>query len=140
MSEKIYFETPKGKIVKGMRSDGKIAYHIEWAAGFGPTFTQAFEDAQSAFAQEVARKMEPYVPWDFGTLAQSQHIASEYKKGLIVYATPYARRQYYTLGYHHPQDGLGLRGPKWGQRCAADNRVHFVQFARAAVREQLKKR
>ena len=118
MSEKIYFESPKGKIVKGMRSDGKVAYHIEWAAGFGPTFTQAFEDAQSAFAQEVARKMEPYVPWDFGTLAQSQHIASEYKKGpdsvcYTVCTAPVLHSRLPSspgrLGLARPQMGAALR-------------------------------
>ena len=142
-NDKIYFETPRGRVVyrtytKGMNK-GKLYWRVEYNPGFGPRMTKGFSDVQEAFAHEVARKMEPYVPRDYGTLVESPDIASNWKEGLIVYATPYARRQYYTLWYHHQQDGLGLRGPRWGQRCDADNHQHFVQFSQRIAQEKLKR-
>ena len=136
---KIYFITPRGLIVRGMRGDGSIGYKIVWRPGLGPRLTDGFRSVQEALTHEVARMMEPYVPRDYGTLAQSPDIASNWKEGLIVYATPYARRQYYTLWYHHQQDGLGLRGPRWGQRCDADNHQHFVRFSQRIAQEKLKR-
>lgn len=135
----IYFATPRGLIVRGMRANGSIGYKIVWLPSLGPRLTNGFRSVQEALTHEVARKIEPYVPRDYGTLAESPDIASNWKEGLIVYATPYARRQYYTLWYHHQQDGLGLRGPRWGQRCDADNHQHFVRFSQRIAQEKLKR-
>lgn len=144
-NDKIYFETPRGKVVsrtytKG-NNKGKLYWRIEWNPGFGPRMTKGFSDAQEAFAYEVARKMRPYVPRDMGTLAQSPDVASDFKAGLLIYATPYARNQYYNMGYHHQQDeGARVqRGPHWGQRCDADNHKYFVRFAKRAISGKLKR-
>lgn len=145
-NDQIYFETPRGKVVSRVftkgANKGKLYWRIEWEPGFGPHFTRAFTTAQAAFAQEVAKQMDKYVPFDTGTLKNSVHLASDYERGILIYNTPYARRQYYL----HPMgEGVrdvkgGPRGSYWGQRCDADFHPYFVQFARRAVRKEMQNR
>ena len=139
-NDRIYFETPRGRVVSRVytkgANKGKLYWRIDWAPGFGPHFTQAFTTAQAAFAQEVAKHMDKYVPLDTGTLKNSVHLASNYQLGILIYATPYARRQYYL----HPEgEGVhdGRRGSYWGQRCDADFHPYFVRFAKRAVKKEL---
>ena len=139
-NDRIYFETPRGKVVsrtytKGAHK-GRLYWRIEWAPDFGPHFTQAFTAAQAAFAQEVAKQMDRYVPFDTGTLKNSVHLASDYQRGLLTYATPYARKQYYLRPMGHGVHD-GRRGSYWGQRCDADFHPYFVQFAKRAVKKEL---
>ena len=139
-NDRIYFETPRGRVVSRVytkgANKGKLYWRIDWAPGFGPHFTQAFTTAQAAFAQEVAKQMDKYVPLDTGTLKNSVHLASNYQLGILIYATPYARRQYYL----HPEgEGVhdGRRGSYWGQRCDADFHPYFVRFAKRAIKKEL---
>lgn len=139
-NDRIYFETPRGRVVSRVytkgANKGKLYWRIDWVPGFGPHFTQAFTTAQAAFAQEVAKQMDKYVPLDTGTLKNSVHLASNYQLGILIYATPYARRQYYL----HPEgEGVhdGRRGSYWGQRCDADFHPYFVRFAKRAVKKEL---
>lgn len=141
-NDRIYFQTPRGKVVSRVytknASKGQLYWRIEWAPGFGPRFTQGFTSAQAIFAQEVAKQMDRYVPFRTGTLKNSVHLASDYQRGLLVYNTPYARRQYYL---HSQGQGVhdGRRGSYWGQRCDADFHPYFVRFAKRAVQKELNK-
>ena len=139
-NDQIHFETPRGRVISRVYTKGagkgKLYLRIEWAPGFGPRFTRGFTTAQAAFAQEVAKQMDKYVPFATGTLKNSVHLASDYERGVLIYATPYARKQYYL----HPMGrGVhdGRRGSYWGQRCDADYHDHFVSFARRAVQKEL---
>ena len=82
--------------------------------------------------------MDPYVPFDTGTLKNSVNQSSDFKGGKLVYNTPYARQQYYLHtqgqglhGEHH------LRGSYWGQRAIADHKDELIQFAKNAARKEL---
>ena len=115
--------------------------NLDGCAAHGSLFLpQAAVAVRAAFAQEVARKMDQYVPFDTGTLKNSVHLASDYQQGVLIYNTPYARRQYYL----HPMgegvkddDKGGHRGSYWGQRCDADFHPYFVRFAKRAVKKEL---
>ena len=68
--------------------------------------------------------------------------ASDFKTGLLVYNTPYARKQYYL----HEQ-GTDLHGAKgeterhrgsyWGQRAIADHKDELEKFAHDAAKQIL---
>lgn len=139
-NDKIYFETPNGKLVeraytKGANK-GKIYFRIDWAPGFAPRFTKAFTTVQAMFAQEAAKKMDAYIPFATGILKNSVFLASDFENGELVYNTPYARRQYYL----HPQgQGIhdGHRGSHWAERCDADNHAYFVRFVRKAAQKEV---
>ena len=68
--------------------------------------------------------MTSYVPFDTGTLKNSVNLASKYDEGLLVYDTPYARRQYLPASSRATclHGETGLRGSYWGQRALADIR------------------
>ena len=88
-----------------------ICMKLVFRTGFAQDKQAAFEKVQSAFSQQVAKTVDPYVPFDTGTLKNSVLQASDFKHGLLIHNTPYARRQYYL----HPQGeclhGDGMRAP-----------------------------
>ena len=113
----------------------------------GEERSAALQKAQYAMAQEAARLIDSYVPLDTGTLKNSVQTASKYDEGLLVYNTPYARKQYYL---HAEGSDLrtfmgnkergqeadkykGLRGSYWGQRAIADVGEHLALFGAKAV-------
>ena len=72
-----------------------IRMELRWRPDFGAEKTAALQKAQFALAQEAARLIDSYVPFDTGQLKNSVQTASKYDEGLLVYYTPYARKQYY---------------------------------------------
>lgn len=118
--------------------EGGICMKLVFRTGFAQDKQAAFEKVQSAFSQQVAKTVDPYVPFDTGTLKNSVLQASDFKHGLLVHNTPYARRQYYL----HPQgeclhgDRM-LRGSYWGQRALADHRDALETFAHDAAKKFL---
>ena len=109
-------------------------FKITFRPGFQADMDAGFAKVQYAFSQQVAKTVDPYVPFDTGTLKNSVNQASDFKEGLLVYNTPYARRQYYL---HEQGKGLhgenGLRGSYWGQRALADVGEHLALFGAKAV-------
>lgn len=97
-----------------------IQMELSWRPDFGAEKTAALQKAQYTLAQEAARLIDPFVPFDTGTLKNTVNQASKFDEGLLVYNTPYARPQYYL---HAEGQGLhgenGLRGSYWGQRALA---------------------
>lgn len=124
-----------------------IQMELSWNPNFGAEKTAALQKAQFALAQEAARLIDPYVPFDTGTLKNSVNLASKYDEGLLVYNTPYARKQYYLHSegsdlrtfMGNKELGLeadkykGLRGSYWGQRAIADMGEHLALYGTKAV-------
>ena len=133
-SAKPVFEPPDGW---KYRTDG-VQMELKWRPDFGAEKTAALQKAQYALAQEAAKLIDSYVPFDTGTLKNSVNLASKYDEGLLVYNTPYARRQYYL---HEQGKGLhgenGLRGSYWGQRAIADHKDEMEKFAHDAAKQFL---
>ena len=124
------FEQPYGLRYK---VDG-VQMELSWRPDFGAEKTAALQKAQYALAQEAARLIDPYVPFDTGTLKNSVQTASKYDEGLLVYNTPYARRQYYLHSEGSSLHGeSGLRGSYWGQRALADYGEALASTAAKAV-------
>ena len=133
-STKPVFEPPDGW---KYRTDG-VQMELKWRPDFGAEKTAALQKAQYALAQEAAKLIDSYVPFDTGTLKNSVNLASKYDEGLLVYNTPYARRQYYL---HSEGTCLhsetGLRGSYWGQRAIADHKDELEKFAHDAAKQFL---
>lgn len=111
-----------------------VQVELKWRPDFGAEKTAALQKAQFALAQEAARLIDSYVPLDTGMLKNSVNTASKFDEGLLVYNTPYARRQYYlhTEGTDLHGD-TGLRGSYWGQRALADYGEALAYTATKAV-------
>ena len=111
---------------------------LRFRPGFQADMDAGFQRAQYAFSQQVAKAVDPYVPFDTGTLKNSVNQASDFKGGKLVYNTPYARKQYYLHAQGTDLRGdTGLRGSYWGQRAIADHKDELIQFARNAVKKEL---
>lgn len=128
-----------------------IDLKLRFRPGFQAEMDKGFQKVQYAFSQQVAKAVDSYVPFDTGTLKNSVQTASKYDEGLLVYNTPYARKQYYL---HAEGSDLrtfmgnkergqeadkykGLRGSYWGQRAIADHKDELVQFAKNAAQKEL---
>ena len=119
--------------------DGPIVnMKLQFRPGFQADMDAGFAKVQYAFSQQVARVVDPYVPFDTGTLKNSVNLASDFQGGTLVYNTPYAWRQYYL---HAQGQGLHgdnhLRGSYWGQRAIADHKDELVKFAKNAAKSNL---
>ena len=111
-----------------------IRMELSWRPDFGAEKTAALQKAQFALAQEAARLIDSYVPFDTGQLKNSVQTASKYDEGLLVYNAPYARRQYYLHAEGTDLRGdTGLRGSYWGQRALADYGEALALFGTKAV-------
>lgn len=128
------FEQPAGY---RFRADG-VQMSLDWRANFGAEKTAALQKAQFATAQKAAALIDQYVSFDTGILKNSVNQASKFDEGLLVYNTPYARRQYYL---HEQGAGLHgdnrLRGSYWGQRAIADHKDELEKFAHDAAKQYL---
>ena len=128
------FEQPAGY---RFRADG-VQMSLDWRANFGAEKTAALQKAQFATAQKAAALIDQYVPFDTGILKNRVNQASKFDEGLLVYDTPYARKQFYL----HPEGEClhgenGLRGSYWGQRAIADHKDELEKFAHDAAKQFL---
>lgn len=124
------FDQPYGLRYK---VDG-VQMQLSWRPDFGAEKTAALQKAQYALAQEAAKLIDSYVPFDTGSLKNSVNQASKYDEGLLVYNTPYARKQYYLHAEGADLRGeTGLCGSYWGQRALADMGEHLALYATRAV-------
>lgn len=128
------FDQPYGLRYK---VDG-VQMSLDWRPDFGAEKTAALQKAQFATAQKSAALIDQYVPFDTGILKNSVNQASKFDEGLLVYNTPYARRQFYL----HPEGEClhgenGLRGSYWGQRAIADHKDELEKFAHDAAKQFL---
>lgn len=109
-------------------------FKITFRPGFQADMDARFARLQFAFSQKVVDVVDKYVPLETGALKNSVNQASDFKEGLLVYNTPYARRQFYL----HPEGEClhgenGLRGSYWGQRALADYGEAIAYIATQAV-------
>ena len=94
-------------------------FKITFRPGFQADMDARFAKLQFAFSQKVAATVDPYVPFDTGTLKNSVNQASDFKGG---------------KGLHGEN---GLRGSYWGQRAIADHKDELEKFAHDAAKQFL---
>lgn len=112
-------------------------FKIQFRPGFQADMDARFAKVQYAFSQKVAATIDPYVPFDTGTLKNSVNQASDYKDGKLVYNTPYARAQYYL----HPMGQSNeLRGGKTPTGIAVTNTGYIVTSSEGSCRMQMQLR
>ena len=57
----------------------------------------AWSNALRPLAEEILNDCNQYCKMDTGALIASSQIHSQFDKGLLIWQTPYARRQYYEI-------------------------------------------
>ena len=117
-------------------------FKITFRPGFQADMDARFARLQFASSQKVVDVVDKYVPLETGALKNSVNQASNFKEGLLVYNTPYARRQYYL--HERGTDLHGAkgeterhRGSYWGQNAIADHKDELEKFAHDAAKQFL---
>lgn len=81
---------------------------------------------QAEFSERAAFLMRKYVPQEEGTLRSSEPLNSNYAAGLVIWSTPYARKQY-TVPMHHTTAGTT---DHWCQAMKNRDMGKLVEYAR----------
>ena len=84
---------------------------------------------------ELRRYANQYVRFLTGNTKKSSYIASDLRKGLVVYDTPYASYAYYNELNHVTTDHNPNARPKWGDYALEH---HLKEIERTVQREVLK--
>ncbi len=82
-----------------------------------------FGRAQKALDSEVLRYADPYVPFRTGMLKDSGISGTVLGSGVVVYNSPYAKKQYYNgrIAGTSRSGVSRLRGRYWIERMKADH-------------------
>lgn len=86
---------PKNKKLTAAQKEFKIEVNLAWNNTFGKDMTDRFTTAQKFVDSECIRLMSKYTPARNLLLSKSAIIGTKIGSGHIVYASPYARYQYY---------------------------------------------
>lgn len=102
--------------------------------GFEDAFNSLLQDEKTMLAVHAlfAKTLDPWVPYLNGPLSETVEI----EPYLIRYVQPYARYQYYGVGFNHTRDFHPLASAMWDEAAMA---VKGDEFA-AGVRDILVRR
>lgn len=114
-----------------MTIDTQVTMHKSVNAILAERGLQSGGRVQRYIDSTVLRLSDPYVPFLSGQLKTSGIRGTVIGTGLVVYNTPYARRQYYTNSGNGKQGTArgGLRGRYWFERMKANRGQEIIQGA-----------
>lgn len=85
--------------------------------------------AQYALANQVHADSNIYAPKKVGDLRSQSSVAMDGKS--IIWNVPYARYQYYGMGFKYTTPGTG---PKWDQKAKSIHMASWINVTKAAMR------
>jgi hypothetical protein len=88
-----------------------------------------WQKALPVLTEQILNDCNQYVKWDTGMLAQSSYTHSDFKRGVMVWQTPYARRQYWEIRTAY-RDMNPKATWKWVHAAKAK---HYKQWTRQAA-------
>lgn len=115
--------TPRGSIVQTRNGTAKLV----WSNGFGESKRKGFMKAQEIVDSECLRYMNPLTPMRTGAMIKSATLGTVIGSGEIIYAAPYARRQYYNNKGGSP--GHPQAKSLWFERMKASNKDAILRAA-----------
>jgi hypothetical protein len=89
--------------------------------------------ARFVTTQQVIKDSNRYVPFYEGTLMKSSLTASDPKRGIVRWDTPYARKMYNGLNYNFSKDMNPLAGPQWYKRAEGVHGKSWLKVAQGAL-------
>ena len=92
--------------------------------------TNSFKTGLGALSGEILNDCNQYCKMDTGMLIASSYIHSKLDEGILIWQTPYARRQYWEIKTAVP-DMNPQASWKW---CEVAKRKHSEQWERQAQR------
>lgn len=119
-------KTPHGEIIVNTNT---MKAELVWNPKFGAEKSREYglgSARQKFIDSEYLRTVEPYWPLLTGTLIQSGTLNTVIGSGLVVYRTPYARRQFYSGRSPGESQTGALRGRMPHERWKSDNLTSFM--------------
>ena len=105
-----------------MNKDGGITFTVKGnfdAQAVKARISAAIHKAQMKLDQQVITDSNYYCPLKTGTLQKSAVIGTVVGSGLVVWKTPYARRQYYGVNFDRSRDPNPSSCAKWFEAAKA---------------------
>lgn len=96
----------------------------------------AFEKTLPVISEEILNDCNQYVKWDMGMLAQSSYIQSDFKHGVLIWETPYARRQYWEIKTAYTGVNPGARW-KWAHYAKSKHMAKWERQEQALMKKNL---
>lgn len=90
--------------------------------------------AQMKLDQQVITDSNYYCPLKTGTLQRSAIIGSVIGSGLVAWKTPYARRQYYGVGFDRSKDPNPNACAKWFEAAKAHRMKDWEKLVNDTVK------
>ena len=91
----------------------------------------AFKAGLPQLSEEILNDCNEYCKMDSGALIDSSLTHSRPQEGLLIWQTPYARRQYWEIRTAYTKEGHSNATWKW---CEAAKKNHLEQWKRQAQR------
>jgi Minor capsid. len=98
--------------------------------------TGAFGKGLFALSSEILGDCNEYCKYDTGALVMSSWIHSQLDKGLLIWQTPYAKRQYYEI-QTAIKDTNDKASWKWCEAAAAEHKDRWNRLAQKALGDNL---
>ena len=112
------------------KSGATTRVNINYAA-IGSKLKASTKRAQMVLDTQVLKDCGPYTPHDQGDLESSGQRASKIGSGEVSWATPYARRQYYSLP-NKSHDKRPMAVMRWFEAAKAARKAAWLRVAKAA--------
>ena len=87
-----------------------------------------------AIYNTLAKRCDPYVPFLNGPLSQTFQVSSEG----VDYIQPYARYQYFGVGFNHTKDYHPLASAKWDEAMLRDHGEEFFTEVKDIIEWRLR--
>lgn len=97
---------------------------------------QAIGEAQQALDAQIIADSNHFVPQDTGTLQKSAQATSKIGTGMIQWAVPYARRQYYGVNFDHSKQRNASACAKWFEAAKARYLTEWIRLVQRYVRRR----
>ena len=123
-----------------MNSDGGITFKVTAnfdSAAAKRKFSEAIHKAQMKLDQQVINDSNYYCPLraaQGGTLQKSAQINTVIGSGLVVWRTPYARRQYYGVDFDHSKSANPNACAKWFEAAKARKMKEWEKLVNDTVK------
>jgi hypothetical protein len=89
---------------------------------------KTFKAGLAMLSSEILEDCNQYCKEDNGILIQSSHLHSKLDEGLLIWRTPYARRQYYEIKTAYTDVNPGARW-KWAHYAKEKHEKEWVRKA-----------
>lgn len=96
----------------------------------------SFKSGLGQLAGEVLNDCNQYCKQDTGTLIASSYIHSKLDEGLLIWQTPYARRQYWAIETAYTDVNPGARW-KWAEYAKTKHLDQWQRQAQLLLKENL---